>query len=88
MAAQPAPGITIDSGIRVIHSGKEAAHGPVLETFHGSYGLDGTILGLDQLVLYLPDAAVPRYCGMRCLWQNIDSDHPHTWDWRRKSCPI
>jgi hypothetical protein len=53
---------------------------PVLETFHDSYGLDGTILGLpggrvhleivrsrdaphlapglDQLVFYLPDAAV------------------------------
>jgi catechol 2,3-dioxygenase-like lactoylglutathione lyase family enzyme len=53
---------------------------PVLETFRGSYGLDGTILGmpggpvhleivrltdarhpargLDQLVFYLPDAAV------------------------------
>src|SRR5499427_6388746 len=35
---------------------------PVPETFHDSYGLDGTILGLpggrlDQLVFYLPDAA-------------------------------
>jgi len=67
---------------------------PVLETFHDSYGLDGTILGLpgggvhleivclrdgrhpapglDQLVLYLPDAAARQRVTARLAAAGVD----------------
>ena len=52
---------------------------PVLETFHDSYGLDGTILGLPGGQVHLAEAALMRPLSLRLRmghWQIDASRSP------------